>query len=275
MQMTDPRDRSTGGIARPASNGRRVAFTVLAFVFAAGALGGLFGIGLVIGWFDTDAGGIHRVHDLGFGILFGILLTGALVALARRPERKPSVFLQIVAVAVAALVSGVVSATTGYVVIALVVVVAAAILYVLHPARGTLLRTPGEPSPMMATAAVAGAVPLVWFGLTTARLQRDGPPADPHVQAGHWATMAAMAFALVLVGLLASLRLRGWRFTAWCAGLGAAVYGLASIVFHRFPSVPIPYPGSEGVGWGLVALLGGLAFIAVSEWEARRARARS
>jgi hypothetical protein len=113
----------------------------------------------------------------------------------------------------------------------------------------------------------------VWFGLHAASLQRNGLPADPHVQMGHWATMCAMAIGIVLVGLLASARLPGRRFTAWCAGLGAAVYGLASIVFHRFPSTPVPYPGSEGVAWGLVALFGGLAFIALAEWEARRARA--
>jgi hypothetical protein len=270
MPMAEPFEGTPTGTAPAASSGRRVAFMVLALVFAAGALGGLFGIGIVVGWFDNDAGGIHRVHDIGFGILFGVLLTGALVALARRPEAKPSAFLQIVAVAVAALVSGVVSYTVGYVVIALVVAVAVAILFLLHPARGTLLRTPADPSQVMVAATLAGAVPLVWFGLTAARLQRDGPPADPHVQAGHWATMAAMAFGVVLVGLLASLRLPGWRFTAWCAGLGAAVYGLASIVLHRFPGTTIPYAGSEGTGWGLAALLGGLAFVAVAEWEARR-----
>lgn len=29
---------------------------------------------------------------------------------------------------------------------------------------------------------------------------------------------------------------------------------------------------SEGVEWGVVAVLGGLVFIAAAEWEARRAR---
>jgi hypothetical protein len=82
--------------------------------------------------------------------------------------------------------------------------------------------------------------------------------------------MAAMSFGLVLAGLLASSRMRGWRLTVWCAGLGAAVYGLASILFHRFPGTTVLYPGSEGIGWGLAAVIGGLAFIAVAEWEARR-----
>ena len=254
------------------SRARRIWFTVATCVFAAGALGGLFGIGIVIGWFDNDEGGIHRVHDLGFGVLFGVILTVAFVAMIRRPEAKPSAFFQVLAVAVAAVVSGIVSANGGYLLIALIVAVAAAILSALHPGRAALLRSARNLSPHMTAVALAGAVPLVWFGLTMAKLQRDGPPADPHVQMGHWATMAAMSFALVLVGLLASVRLRGWRISAWCAGLGAAVYGLASIVFHRFPGTDIRYPGSEGIGWGVVAMLGGLGFAAVAEWDARRSR---
>jgi hypothetical protein len=89
----------------------------------------------------------------------------------------------------------------------------------------------------------------------------------------HWGAMAAMAFGLVLVGLLASARVRGWRLSAWCAGVGVAVYGLASIVFHRLPGTTIPYAGSEGTGWGIVALVGGAVFIGVAEWEARRSPA--
>jgi hypothetical protein len=83
----------------------------------------------------------------------------------------------------------------------------------------------------------------------------------------HWTTMAAMAFGVVAAGLLASARIRGWRLTAWCAGPGAAAYGLGSIVFRRFPGTSIPHAGTRGMGWGLVALVGGLAFIAIAEWE--------
>src|SRR5204862_8041153 len=89
---------------------RRTAFTVLAIVFALGALGGQFGFALFTGWFSGEDGGIHRVHYLGFGILFGVLLTSAVVALAlKRPEDRPSGFLQVVAVAVAAMLGAAVS----------------------------------------------------------------------------------------------------------------------------------------------------------------------
>jgi uncharacterized membrane protein len=258
----------------PSPDTRRIVFSALAFLFGAAALGALFGIGLVIGWFDTDEGGIHRVHDLGFGIVYGVLVAAAFFALIRRPETKPSVLLQIVVTAVAVAVAALISTDLGYLVIAAALLVVSAILLALLPRRDEILHPKIDPSPVMAGLVVLGAIPLVWFGATAARMQRDGSPLDPHVQMSHWTTMASMAFAVVAVGLLASARIQGWRFTAWCAGLAVSVYGLASIVFHRFPGAQVPYAGSEGIGWGLLALIGGLAFIVLAEGEARRTRSQ-
>jgi hypothetical protein len=210
---------------------------------------------------------------VGFGVLYGILVAAAFFVMVWRPVAKPSVLLQVVMAALAVTLATLVSADWGYLTIAAILAAGSAILLALHPARDEVLHPKPHLSALMTVFALAGAVPLVWFGLTAARLQRDGSPLDPHVKMDHWATMASMAFGLVLAGLLASARIRGWRFTAWCAGVGVAVYGLASIVFHRFPGTDVSYAGSEGVGWGLAALIGGLAFVAVAEWEARRSRA--
>ena len=254
-------------------SGRRIAFSIASGVFAAGAFGGLFGLGLVIGWFDGSEGGIHRVHDVGFGVVYGIILTVAFAAMTWRADRRISALYQIAGTAAAALIAALASADARYLVFGLAVATAAAILLALHPTRAEVLRPAANPSPALAALAFVGSVPLVWFGLTMARLQRTGLPADPHVQMDHWATMAAMAFGLALTGLLASARLRGWRLTAWCAGLGAATYGLASMVFHRFPGTSVPYPGSEGIDWGAAAVAGGLVFLAAAEWVARRSPA--
>jgi hypothetical protein len=251
-------------------SGRRIAFAVLSGIFAAGAFGGLFGLGLLIGWFDNADAGIHRVHDVGFGILYGVVLTVAFVALTRRSWATPAAFLQVVATALAALIAALASTDADDLFLGLSVAVAAAIVLWVHPARGELLRSSLKPSPAMSAFVLLGAIPLVWFGLTMAGLQRTGFPSDPHVSMDHWANMAATAFGLCLTGLLACSRIRGWRLSAWCAGIGLAVYGLASTVFHRFPGTNVPYPGSEGTAWGVAALIGGLAFIAVGQWEAGR-----
>lgn len=263
----DPRPDGAPPVPR---SPRGTAFRVLAFLFGAGSLGGLFGIGIVIGWFDNDQGGIHRVHDLGFGALYGVIVATAFFAMLRRPGEKPSVFLQVVAVAVAVTIASLVSTDAGYLAIAGALVAASAILLTFHPARDQVLHPRASPSLIMSAFTLVAAIPLISFAITSARLQRDGSPLDPHVNMSHWVTMASMALGFVAVGALASARIRGWRFTAWCAGLGASAYGLASIVFSRFPGAGVPYPGSKGVGWGLVGLIGGLAFIAIAEWEARR-----
>jgi hypothetical protein len=242
-------------------------------LFAIGAVGGLFGLGLVIGWFDTDEGKIHRVHDIGFGVLAGIFLTVGYLAQLRHPERRVSTRYQIVAAGAASLIAGLMSSDAGTgIFFFLIPMVALAILVAVHLAGMSLMRGQRSFSPRLALLALAGAVPLVWFALTTSRLQRTGPPADPHVEQGHWTIMTAMLLAIVLVGLLSSFKYGGWRITAWCAGAGAFFYGLASVVFAKFPGAAIPYPGAKGVGWGLAAMAGGLVFIAAAEWEAARSR---
>jgi predicted outer membrane lipoprotein len=245
-------------------------FTVMSFVFGAAALGGLFGIGIVIGWFDDELGGIHRVHDIGFGVTYGALTATAFFALMWRRGRRASILWQIAAVAGGVIVASLVSADFGYAILGVILVVALAILVALWPERTHVLPKSIAPSVFLVTAAVISAVPLTWAALTWARYQRDGSPIDPHVAQSHWTTMSSMALALLLASALASARLSGWRFTAWCAAVGTAAYGVASIVFSRFPGTESPYPGSEGVPWGIAAVVGGIGFAALAEWEARR-----
>ncbi len=159
----------------PVSKTRRVTFTVLASVFAAAAAIALFGIGVIVGWFDTEMGGIHRVHDVGYGILYGVILTVALVALTRRPASRPSAWFQVAATAVAATVGALASADPRFLVAGISIGIAALVLLAVHPSRSSVLRPSIDPSPTMATIALAGSVPLVWFGLSMAALQRRGP----------------------------------------------------------------------------------------------------
>lgn len=81
----------------------------------------------------------------------------------------------------------------------------------------------------------------------------------------HWAGMAAVALAIILVGLLAALRIRGWRVTAWTAGLALAYYGLVSVLTSADAS-------SGGYPWGGLAIAWGVVFVFLAEREARAAR---
>lgn len=232
----------------------------------------MFGIGIVIGWFNNDEAGIHRVHDIGFGIAYGVLAAAAFFALVARGGRLPSIALQVAAVALGVIAGAAASADLGYAVLALGLLIALGVLLAISPNRRVLVSTRVDLSPVLAAFVLVAAVPLVCAGLTWARYQRDGFPLDPHVAQSHWATMAAMAFALLLACALAAARLPGWRFTAWCVGVGFVAYGIASVVFARFPATQSSYPGSEGVGWGIVAIVGGVVFVALAELISRDTR---
>jgi hypothetical protein len=256
------------GVVEPGSaagsNGKRIAFKVLSALFAAAAFGGLFGIAVIFAWFDNEDGGIHRVHNMGFGALYGAILTTAFLVQTRRPERKVSAFYQILDAALATAIAGAI-ATSGFAVLGLFILVAYVILFVLHPFRSQLLHPVREGfSPVLMGLTVVGAVPLIWFALSMAKLQRNGLSIDSHVKNDHWTLMAAMAIGIVLVGFLSAFKFQGWLISAWSAAAALFLYGLISTVYpHK--------AGSEGTGWGLAAVAGGLVFAAAAYWEGQRA----
>jgi hypothetical protein len=248
----------------PAGRGRTIAFAAVTGVF--GVFTGLLLFGLpllVLGWFDTEDGGIHRFHSLSWGAFTGILLAVPALVQLRHAERKVAAFQGMGAALIAAVLGYVVSGEFAVFDFAILVAMFAGVAW-LHPARDELLRI-GRPSfPLMAIAAVA-AVPLLVYALGQGDLQRSAPGGDLHALHDHYLDMARVAFGLVLVALVASLGGRGFRIPGWCAGGAAAFLGLAALTYPEHAS-------SFGTAWGAVVLGGGLLFIAVTEWEARRRR---
>jgi hypothetical protein len=236
---------------------------VLTIVFGAGFFGL---ISLVIGWFQGVEGVAGPVTELGYGALVGIILTMALLVQLHAPERKIAGIQQAALVAPALLIGSAMASDSQNVVPALILMPAVGILLALHPAREEFLRRGAGFSWKLLAITILGAIPLIAYALDMGAQAQDldGPP--HHVQ--RLSTMAAMAIAIVLVGLLAAFKTHGWRIPPWSAGTAAIVFGLASTAFPDDP-------GAAGRGWGGLAIAGGVLFIAVAESEGRSGRATS
>jgi MFS family permease len=244
---------------RPGTAGRvqRIAYAVLAGLLG---LAAGFGIGGFLALAFGFTGGEHAIHDVGWGVMTGVLLSVGLLAQVHRPERKVAALQQAGAVAVAFLIG--MLALGSFDVFGFIPLVAVLLLVALHPNRSEVFRI-GDMSRRLAGLTVLGAIPFTVFALGQLELQQLNIPGDEHAEDTHYVGMFVMALALVLVGLVASGRAAGWRISAWSAGVGTAVYGLASVIFPQLVS-------SAGTGWGIAAILGGLAFIALAESEVRR-----
>jgi len=252
------------------SRSRRTWFSIVAVVFGLIFGVGLFGwIGLIGGWFASGKDQIHRVHDIGSsGVATGVLVAVPLLILAWR--RADIALLQMLGVAAIATVIGS-ALSLDWVFLLYVPILAVPVVVLLAISRGwKRYIAPGAGlAPELLITAILGTPFWAAFALTMSRLQRAGPANDPHVSMHHWTGMAIMAMGLVLMVVLASLRTQGWRIVAWLTGLGSAVYGVASIAFATYPGSTVPYPSSEGSLWGILAIVWGVAIVALAERRAR------
>jgi len=202
------------------------------------------------------------VHDLGYGAITGILVPAGLLAQLRRPDVAIAGLQQVGACAIAYAVAGL-FADRGYLVLAALVAAGLAVMLLVHPTGGTVFAVPDESSPLLAGLALLAAGPLALYAVRTAERQREGAaPVDFHAHLGSWGGLTAMAVGIVLVALVAAVRTKGWRVPAYSAAAAAAVWGLGNVL----------YPdelGSEGRGWGLLALAWAAVFALAAAWSGR------
>jgi len=240
--------------------GVRLAFRIVAGIL--GFVGIALSVPFTVASFVDDAEAIHRLHNVAFTALYGVLLGVALLACAARPETRVSAFFVAAASGIAGAIAGLASSDfiSGIWFTAPISIV---VLWLLHPSRRQLLRPSGFDVPTAVLSLLALA-PAIAFLLTQSELQRTGVESDPHWEFHHYSGMAAAALALPLCGLAASLRESGRRLGAWLVGLSGVLIGGGSLVLSD-------YAGSFDALWAWLAVAWGVAVIALAERGARRA----
>ena len=249
---------------------KRSGFTVggfrrTAFYVAVVAALGFFGFMLremlplvVTAWYSDI--GPHRLHDLNFLALVWLALLGLVSQLHRPDARVTAVALPVLVMApVAAL-----ALTTGSPIAMLPVLFAVVGLVVaaLHPGGRSLLRIERvEPvDRALVGLLVVAAVPLLAYAAD--QLVKQYTVAADHAVLVHYGAMAVVAVLLLLLGTLAAVRERDWRFAGWAAALLAVYLGASSVAFPGLES-------SAGPTWGGLAVAWGIGFVAAVEVSRR------
>jgi hypothetical protein len=224
---------------------------------------------LTVALWATDPGYVETspVVDLAFFALGGVLVTGGFASqMARRP---PVAGLQQAVLALAALsaagwLGGRIEPAIG----GLVLLLPAIPLVVLHPDRRQLV-PPGAGGSRALTAvaalAVAPAVVYGWGLLAEARAAGASCFLGQCARGDRYAEAAALAFALVLVALLASRKPSGWLLPAWSVGTCAVVLGAASLIWPT-------ETGAISGGWAVTTVAWGGALVVIASIEQRSPR---
>lgn len=243
-------------------------FYVLVTLAVAGYLGlmvGQMALGLdlflpgLFGQMSHGQGVPHRMHDLTLALLMATTVV-AMLAQLRRPSANVAgmamALIPFAGLVIAAVLSDQLQIVqrNPYRLIAAV----AAVAVLLHPSGRSFFRSFRLARLNWSMLALVGlaAVPLLSFASTNVGLQAT--VLDEHSVQGHYAFMAALAYTVVGLGLLASLRPNGWRLTAWVTGLLPAALGALSLLYAEASS-------SLDAGWALAAVAWGIAFVAVAE----------
>ncbi|MFG1710177.1 hypothetical protein ACFLIM_44110 [Nonomuraea sp. M3C6] len=190
---------------------------------------------------DTPA----KVLDMGWGIVFCVLLPVPLLAALRRPLAVRHILVITVAMAFSAAAS----LAPGYAVVVAVLVVAVVLLWRPAP-RERRVR------PVLAGLALVGAEPACLYAWDMAAAARASlPPSDAESNGlHHWPIMATMALALVALVLQAALVPDYGRLPTSLAGLGALLFGGSCVAYPEFPASVGALGGWLVIAWGLLVI---------------------
>ena len=245
-------------VARPASRRRVTSVRVIAGIMAASAIA--FGLLTAVFGIVSPEQEVHAFHNAVVASLLLVLSAPPALAVAQSAAQPTRPLVVLAALSAAALASMALSRALDP--FTLPFVVLTGILWVLRPGREALLPA-GRPSAILLLLVLAAAVPLLDYALRQSEFQRIDTVSS-HDAFFHWVEMSFYALAVPMLGFLAALRPAAHRLAAWTAGVGIAVLGAGSLALGTYAS-------ALGTQSAWAALVGGVVFIVVAEWEAGRA----
>lgn len=214
------------------------------------------------GWFQDF--GVHQVHDQLLFTFLWIALVVPFALLLYHPTDRVNTVLAPVLFAVPWVVMAVV-VDSPILMLGVIFAVFGLLALALHPAGRSVLAFDRVESVDRALAGLfaVAAVPLAVYG--GLELFKQFTATDDHALFVHFGSMALAAFFVVVMGGLAVLRDRDWRFAAWSAGLTAAFLGVISVAYPTIES-------SLGLVVGGLLVLWAVAFVAAVEYVRSRNR---
>lgn len=217
---------------------------------------GLMAVNLIDLGFEHFGEASHRTHDVAYALLFTTMVVGVLAQL-RRPEQNVAAMTMALIPAATLLLAAILTDQMDRVFKfhpLRYAAAATAVTALLHPTGRAFFRSFRRSRiswPLLALVGVAAA-PLVSFASTNLTLQRT--VVDEHRFIGHYGFMAALSYAMLGVGLLASLRPDGWRLPAWAAGILPSAVAGTSLVSPDSTS-------SLDTAWAVAAIVWGFVFV--------------
>jgi hypothetical protein len=232
---------------------------VIAWIMAVSAIA--FGIVTVGTGILVEEMEVHAIHNVVVATLLLVISAPAALQAARYPDHPLPGLMQIAAIGVAGVATMALAVTLDPYTLPFIVLGGG--LWVLWLRRPEREAFPAErPSIVLLALVAAAAVPLAIWTSDNARLQRIDDVSE-HAELFHWVETSFFAATVLLLGLTAALRPRAFRMSVWSTGIALAIVGAASLTLSDHAS-------SLQSPWGAIALVGGIAFVAAAEWEARR-----
>lgn len=191
----------------------------------------------------------HRIHLFGLVIFTWLLLLALAVQLFRPIKRFAAALYALSVVVVVTVIDLVGGVFDPIELVALALVVG---IVWLHPGRREASMSPWHRRSLM----VAGVGTLGWVTFAGMQLgeQLTGNQADPHIEFGHFGTMAGVSILIVVAALIGSSALVGRRLVGVLAAGAAGYLGIASLAYPEYES-------SLGGIWGAVAILWALVYV--------------